>query len=136
LPAPAPATCAASGISYLVLGRNLDNVTMQRTPEFTGFLGARYAMDVGGGELALSGNLSYSSSFFFGPSGIQFRQGGYETLSLRAQWTAPGERWYVAAYGDNVTNNRYLTQVQYSNFGIGANWSKPVTFGGEVGFKF
>jgi iron complex outermembrane receptor protein len=136
LGAATAATCAASGISFLVLGQNLDNVTMQRTPEFTGFVAARYALDLAGGQLALSGNLSYSSSFFFGPSGIQFKQGGYETLSLRAQWTAPDERWYLAAYGDNVTNSRYLTQVQYSNFGIGSNWSKPVTFGGEVGFKF
>jgi len=136
LGAAALASCNANGISFLVVGQDLDNVTMQRTPEFTGFLGARYAMDVGGGELALSGNLSYSSSFFFGPSGIQFKQGGFETLSLRAQWTAPDDRWYLAAYGDNVTNSRYLTQVQYSNFGIGSNWSKPTTFGGEIGFKF
>ena len=135
----APATRAQlcpAGVSFAVIPQDLDNVTMQRTPEFTAFLGARYATEVGGGELALSGNLSYSSSFYFGPSGIQFRQGAYETVSLRAQWTAPDERWYLAAYGDNVTNNRYLTQTQYSNYGIGANWSKPVTFGGEVGFKF
>lgn len=130
------ANCAPNGVTFLVVGQDLENVTMQRTPEFTGFIGARYEMDLGGGELALSGNLSYSSSFYFGPSGIQFRQGGYETLSLRAQWTAPDERWYIAAYGDNVTNSRYLTQTQYSNFGLGANWSKPVTFGGEVGVKF
>ncbi|MCT2400795.1 TonB-dependent receptor [Novosphingobium mangrovi (ex Huang et al. 2023)] len=128
--------CADNGLSFLVIGQDLDNVTMQRTPEFTGFLGARYTADVGGGELALSGNLSYSSSFYFGPSGIQFRQGGYETLSLRAQWTSPDEHWYLAAYGDNVTNSRYLTQVQYSNFGLGANWNKPVTYGLEFGVSF
>lgn len=136
LDAATQATCAANGISFLVLGQDLDNVTMQRTPEFTGFLAARYATEVGGGELALSGNLSYSSSFHFGPSGIQFKQGGYETLSLRAQWTAPSENWYLAAYGNNVTNSRYLTQVQYSNFGIGSNWSKPVTYGVEIGLNY
>ncbi|GGB99018.1 TonB-dependent receptor [Novosphingobium endophyticum] len=130
------ANCAPNGVTFLVIGQDLENVTMQRTPEFTGFVGARYTTEIGGGELALSGNLSYSSSFFFGPSGIQFRQGGYETLSLRAQWTAPDDRWYIAAYGDNVTDSRYRTAVQYSNFGIGTNWSKPVTFGGEVGVKF
>ncbi|MEW9854331.1 TonB-dependent receptor domain-containing protein [Novosphingobium sp. M1R2S20] len=136
LPPAVQATCAANGISFLVLGQDLDNVTMQRTPEFTGFVGARYATQLGGGGFSLSGNLSYSSSFYFGPSGIQFRQGGYETLSLRAQWTEPNERWYVAAYGDNVTNSRYLTQVQYSNFGLGANWSKPITYGVELGVNF
>ncbi|PEQ11849.1 TonB-dependent receptor [Novosphingobium sp. PC22D] len=132
----AAAGCAANGVTFLVLGQNLDDVTMQRTPEFTGFIGANYETDLAGGELALSGNLAYSSSFFFGPSGIQFKQGGYETLSLRAQWSAPEDRYYVAVWGDNVTNSRYLTQVQYSNFGIGANWSQPVTYGIEAGFRF
>lgn len=140
--APA-ATCQApaaaggfGGISFLVLGQDLRDVTMQRTPEFTGNIGARYRADLGGGRLTLSGNLFYSSSFFFGPSGVQFPQKGFETLSLRAEWRDPSERFSIAAYGDNVTNNRYLTQVQYNNFSIGSNWSKPVTYGLELGVKF
>ncbi|MEE4452669.1 TonB-dependent receptor [Novosphingobium resinovorum] len=129
-------TCAANGVTFVVVPTTLENVTMQRTPEFTGFLGARYETQLGGGELALSGNLFYSSSFYFGPSGVQFRQGGYETLALRAQWTAPDEKFHVAVFGDNVTNSRYLTQAQYSSYGIGANWSKPVTYGVELGVSF
>lgn len=130
------ATCAANGVSFIVVPTTLEDVTMQRTPEFTGFVGARYETDLAGGELALSGNLFYSSSFFFGPSGVQFEQGGYETLALRAQWNAPDDGFHVAVFGDNVTNSRYLTQAQYSSFGIGANWSKPVTYGVELGVKF
>jgi iron complex outermembrane receptor protein len=130
------ATCAANGVSFVVVPTTLEDVTMQRTPEFTGFVGARYETDLAGGELALSGNLFYSSSFFFGPSGVQFEQGGYETLALRAQWNAPDDGFHVAVFGDNVTNSRYLTQAQYSSFGIGANWSKPVTYGVELGVKF
>ena len=38
--------------------------------------------------------------------------------------------------GDNVTNSRFMTGTQYSSFGIGANWNKPVTYGVEVGYKF
>ncbi|PNU04986.1 TonB-dependent receptor [Novosphingobium guangzhouense] len=129
-------TCAANGISFVVAPTTLNDVTMQRTPEFTGFIGARYEADLGGGQLALSGNLFYSSSFFFGPSGIQFKQGSYETLALRAQWSAPDDRFHVAVFGDNVTNSRYLTQAQYSSFGIGANWSKPTTYGLEFGVAF
>jgi len=130
------ATCAVNGVSFVVVPTTLEDVTMQRTPEFTGFVGARYETDLAGGELALSGNLFYSSSFFFGPSGVQFEQGGYETLALRAQWNAPDDGFHVAVFGDNVTNSRYLTQAQYSSFGIGANWSKPVTYGVELGVKF
>ena len=136
LDAATQAVCAANGLTYLVLGRDLNNVPMQRTPEFTGFLGGRYEAELAGGELALSGNVYYTSSFYLGPSGIQFKQGGYETVSLRAQWTAPEERYYVALWGDNVTNSRYMNQATFSNFGIGANWNEPTTYGIEVGLKF
>ena len=129
-------TCNANGISYLVIGQNLKDVTMQRTPKFTGNIGANYRADVAGGELALSGNWYYSSKLFFGPSGIQFPQGAYDTLSLRAQWTDPTDSWMVALWGNNVTNSRYRTGVQYNNFAIGANWNQPTTYGVEVGVKF
>jgi len=128
--------CIPNNLTFLILPQDLKNSTMQRTPEFTGSLGARYETELGGGELALSGNLYYTSSFFFAPSGNQFKQDGYETLSLRAQWTDPTDRYFVALWGDNVTDSRYYTQAQYSNFGIGGVWSKPVTYGIELGFKF
>ncbi len=128
--------CASLGQSFPIIGQQLNDVTMQRAPSFTGNIGARYRADLAGGELQLSGNLYYSSKFFFGPSGIQFPQKGYEVLSLRAQWTDSNDRFMVAVYGDNITNSRYKTGVQYGNNGIGANWSKPVTYGVEVGVKF
>ena len=125
-----------SGQSFPLQGQLLTNSTMQRSPEFSGNIGATYKADLAGGVLTLSGNLAYTSSFFFGPSGIQFPQKGYEVLSLRGQWEDPSERFTVAVFGDNITNNRYLTGVQYTNNGIGANRSKPVTWGVEVGVKF
>jgi iron complex outermembrane recepter protein len=114
----------------------LSDVTMQRTPEFTGNIGARYKTLLGGGEFQISGNLYYTSEFFFGPSGIQFPQEGYEVVSARAQWTDPSDTFTLAVYGDNLTNSRFLTQVQYNTFGLGAVHNKPVTYGVEVGFKF
>lgn len=139
-PAPAgpkySAACGPGNTFYVNTDTILRDVPMQRTPEFTGFLGAQYRTPIGGGELALSGNLYYTSSFYFGPSGTQFRQNGFETLSLRAQWTAPDETYHIALWGDNVTNSRYRTQVTYGDFGIGSAWNDPVTFGIELGVKF
>lgn len=128
--------CAAQGVSFVVVPTALKNVDMQRTPEFTGNIGARYTTDLAGGEFALSGNLYYTSSFFFGPSGTQFKEKAYEVLALRAQWTDAEDRFSLAVYGDNVTNNRYRTQVQYNNFGIGNVWSAPTTWGVQAGIKF
>lgn len=134
---PGVFTCGGGGNTFDIPANvTLKNVTMQRTPAFTANAAATYKTDLGGGELALSGNLFYTSSFFFGPSGVQFKQGPYAVVSLRAQWTDPSDRYTIAVYGDNVTNNRYKTQVQYALSGIGANWSKPATWGVELGAKF
>lgn len=129
-------TCIANGLAFLPLRVDLEDVDMQRTPEFTGNIGARYETVLFDGEFSLSGNLYYTSEFFFGPSGTQFRGGDYETLSLRAEWRDPSDRFFLAAFGDNLTDNRYVTQVQYNNFGLGATWSKPATWGVEIGASF
>ena len=115
---------------------SLDDVTMQRVPEFTGNVGARYKTLIGGGEFMLSGNFYYTSEVHFGPSGVQFPQGAYEVASARAQWTDPSDTFTLAVWGDNLTNNRYKTAVQYNTIGLGANWSSPTTYGVEVGVKF
>ncbi len=129
-----PLTCPFSFV--IPSGTTLRNVTMQRTPEFTGNVGATYKTGLAGGQLALSGNLYYTSKFFFGPSGIQFPQKGYEVASARIQWTDPSDAMTVALWGDNLTNKRYLTSMQYNSFGLGANWNAPVSYGVELGFSF
>ncbi|MET0251064.1 MAG: TonB-dependent receptor [Novosphingobium sp.] len=132
---PTVAGCGL-GTSFFVSGTTLRDVTMQRTPEFTGNVGARYRTPLAGGEFQLSGNLYYTSKFFFGPSGIQFPQKGYEQLSARAQWTDPSETYTVALWGDNLTDQRFVTGVQYNSFSIGANWNQPLTYGVELGVRF
>lgn len=137
LGAAAQGNCLANGVSFIIIpGQTLRNVTMQRTPEFTGNIGASYVFDLAGGRMNLSGNLYYTSDFFFGPSGIQFASPSYEKVSLRAQWSAPSDRWYLAAFGDNVTGARYPVQAQFNNFAIGATWNDPVTWGIEAGLNF
>lgn len=121
---------------FVDISQTLRDVPMQRTPEFTGNIAARYKTDLGGGKLVLSGNLFYSSTVYAGPSGVQFPQKGYESLALRAEWTDPSDRYSIGLWGDNVTGSRYRTQVQYGNNGIGANWNKPTTFGIDLGAKF
>lgn len=128
--------CANSGTAFIVVPTPLNNTPMQRTPEFTGNIGARYTADLGGGKLVLSGNYYYTSKFFFGPAGNQFPQDGYGVLALRAEWTDPSDRFSIAAYGDNLTNERYLTQVQYNSFGVGSIWSAPATWGIQLGARF
>ncbi len=108
---------------------------MQRSPEFTGNIGASYALDLAGGKTTLSGNFYYTSSFFADPE-QQFKQDGYALLSLRAQWVDPSDRFTVAVYGDNVTNARYESQILFTTLGIGNVWAPPATYGVSLGVKF
>jgi iron complex outermembrane receptor protein len=108
---------------------------MQQTPEFTGNLGLRYAFNMSRGSLALSGNLYYTSRFYFDTS-QQFPQDSYELLSLRAEWTDPSDRYTFALYGDNVTDAEYRTMAEANNFGVGAGWGSPPTIGASIRAKF
>lgn len=115
---------------------NIVNGQMQRTPEFTANIGARYPIEFSGGSnLMLSGNLYYTTEFFF-DSSEQFPQKSYEVLALRAEWTDASDHFSVAVFGDNLTNNRYRTQVFTNDLGIGNSWSAPATYGVSLKAKF
>ncbi|QIG81926.1 TonB-dependent receptor [Sphingosinithalassobacter tenebrarum] len=137
---PAVATgdlaCGAIGPGSLTqTTTDASGLQMQRAPEFTASAGASYTTMLAGGDLTLSGNLYYTSSFYFDPS-EQFRQDAYEVLSLRAEWTDITDTFTISVFGDNVTDNRYRTQVLFNTLGIGSTWSAPVTYGVGLGVKF
>jgi iron complex outermembrane receptor protein len=108
---------------------------MQRSPEFTGNLGARYSLDLARARLSLSGTLSYTSKFFFDTSEQTFQE-GYELLSLRAEWTDPSERYSVAVFGDNVTDSEYRTIVSPAQFAFTSVWGTPATVGVSLRGRF
>ena len=114
---------------------NAKGFQMQRAPEVTATLGANYRFDMFNGETTLSGNLYYTSKFYFDPS-QQFAQNGYTLLGLHAQWVDPSRRYTITVFGDNVTGQRYQVQVIANTVGIGSVWSAPATWGVSVGAKF
>lgn len=130
-----PLFCASGAGTLTQTTTDASGLHMQRAPEFTFNLGASYGLEVAKGKLLLSGNLYFSSDFYFDPA-EQFRQGAYEVLSLRAEWTDPSDRFSIALFGDNVTGKRYQTQVLFNTLGIGSVWNSPATYGVQFGAKF
>ena len=108
---------------------------MPRAPDFTGNIGVNYHASVAQGQLTVSGNLYYTSKFYF-DSSKQFSQDGYEVLALRAQWVDPSQRYTFAVYGDNLTDKRYRVQTLSNTLGIGSVWSAPTTWGASFSAKF
>lgn len=109
--------------------------TMQRTPEFTGTLGARYTTALAGGTLALSGNLYYSSSFYF-DSAEFVKEEDYTTIGLNAAWTSPSEKYTVSVYGNNITDEEFRAQAQSSFSGLATVWAPPATVGASLRVNF
>jgi iron complex outermembrane recepter protein len=128
----------ACGANY---GMQISTITdasgfqMVRAPEFTATVGPRYSMGLAGGQLAFSGNLYYTSAFYFEAS-HQTMQGAYATLGLRAEWTDPTGRFTFAVYGDNVTDKRYLVRAESGNLETSNGWSAPATVYGEIRVRF
>jgi iron complex outermembrane recepter protein len=117
-------------------GNILHGVHMQHVPDYTANLGPRFTTGATQtGEYSISGNAYFSSYFFNAPAGTQGRQPSYYQLGVRTQWDDPSKRYFVALYGNNVTNVRYRTSVQYTGNGIGATWNAPATWGIQLGAK-
>jgi len=127
----------ACGLGFGTFPAGINNSSgfrMQRSPQFSGNIGARYTTELAKGQFALSGTLSYTSGFFFDTS-QQYYQKGYELLSLRAEWTEPSNRFTFAVFTDNLTNARYRNQVLPGQTGIQSVWGYPTTVGGSVRVK-
>ncbi|WP_395397261.1 TonB-dependent receptor [Novosphingobium sp. BL-8A] len=131
-----PVICGALGPGSLVeTTTDASGFKMQRSPEFTANLAASYGLDLANGRLTLSGNLYYTSSFYFGIA-EQFKQSDYALLGLRAEWTDASDKYSIAIFGENVTDKRYRSAVNYASLGIGSVWAGPATYGATFGVKF
>lgn len=117
----------ANGI-FAIVARDASGNPLQRAPDFTANLGARYAIDVAGGEAALSGNWYNTSRIYFDPS-RQFAQKGYNLLGAKVEWTDPSDRFTVAAFVENLTDEHYRVQANANAFGVASVWGQPRTFG-------
>jgi iron complex outermembrane receptor protein len=114
---------------------NASGYHMARSPDFTANFGAAYTAPVPSGKLVLSGNVYYTSKFYF-DFAQQLPQDHYTTLGLRAAWTDPSDRYVLAIEGNNVTNAKYYTSAQQSIYGSGALWAEPANVQGSIRVKF
>jgi iron complex outermembrane receptor protein len=130
-----PATCGASYGQFLQAPLDASGFDMARAPEFSGNAGLRYTTGLKGGELALSGNLYFTSKFYFDNS-QQFPQKAYSTLTLRVEWTDPSSRYTFAIYGDNVTDTKYHRFISPSGLGVSTVYAPPATVAASVRARF
>jgi iron complex outermembrane receptor protein len=122
--------------TLLIQSLPADGNQMPRAPELTGTLGLQYTVPIGAGSIALAGNLYHTSSFFFDSSN-QFKEGGYDLLNLRAEWTSESERLMLALSADNVTDERYRLMANAGeSLAVRTVWNYPAMYSATVRVKF
>jgi iron complex outermembrane recepter protein len=131
-----------------ILG-DLSATKFANTPEFTAAVGAQYEADVGIGKLLARADYSYTSTVNFtgapdllnGVTLSKFTsQPGYGVLNLRLGLTTADERLEIAAFGTNVTKEKYfVSSHEFVTSGLGTVNQipgRPAIYGIELKFRY
>lgn len=106
-----------------------------RSPAITANIGLHYNQPLAAGNLDLNANYYYTDKFYFDAVN-QFGQDAYGLLNLRATWTTADEKWAYSVYGNNVTDEKYRTQVLPGTFAIQQTYGEPAAVGVAVTYKY
>ena len=91
------------------LGGRFDR-TLVAAPEFSATALARYEWPAWGGKLAVQAWGSYQSPVTYDIQNVSVsKQGGYGLGNLRASYSDAAQRWEVAAFVHNITDQEYLS---------------------------
>ena len=135
---------AGLGITDSIIKANaaLPDTVGKHTPKNTPFkatLGAQYDQPLGSGTLMLRGDLEHRAKRYWEPDNLA-TQPALDLVNLRAAYTAAGERWTVALWCKNLTNEAYYTDVnspRWSGLPYTIAWrSEPRTYGLDAKLRF
>lgn len=122
--AAALAACAGQGGLGLALagGQELSGNRLVNAPKFSGYVRGTFTQPLDGmGKIQLSSILNYRTTAYFDPAN-RFADKKRALLSARVQWTSENERFYLAVYGENLTDKKYdVTRVPQASGG----WRTP-----------
>ena len=121
--------------------RDLAGNDLPRVAPFTGSGSLNLAQPIsGGGTLTASFEVQHQGRIYFDQFNRKVNsQGAFTVINARVGYESPGEAWYVAAYGKNLTDKEY-TESRFEIGALGgtvlAVLGPPVEYGLEVGYNF
>ena len=106
-----------------------------RSPKWTLTGGLVYRAPLGGGySLNFSGNAYYNSGFAWEASN-RVREDDYTVINAQLELASPGDRWTVAAFVRNLTDERYYALVNTTANEDRGQFADPRVFGVTVGLN-
>ena len=103
---------------------------MIRAPAFTSNVSVDYEFPLADGVFGVTGIWARNSGFFTDPDNT-IRQPRFDVLNVRARYQIDNLEFY--AFGQNLTDEVYLSSLSHSNLGDLATYGTPRTYG--VGIK-
>lgn len=123
---------------FTFAGVNNSGNKMQRTPDYQLAVGAEASLDLGADwQDALVGRLAYryQGSMPWAPENTTWEK-GYGTLDGRVTLNLPNGNWSISAFGKNLTNKLYRTNIIVFFHDEMSSYAPPRTYGLEVTAKF
>ena len=137
-PGFAPGTPFIQSFSAVV---NLGGNRLPRAPRYKASVGVSYHFPLGSGDLKVRADYAWQDDVYFTVYNIPTAaQDAYAVVKMRATWRPNAKNWSVSVFGDNLTNekaltNGILTGQVYGGIVIG-NLIPPRTAGLELNIKF
>jgi iron complex outermembrane recepter protein len=132
--------------------QDLSGARLPKAPEWKLSIGAEYKIDLAAsGSFSLRGDYAWQDKIFFSafqdrlpvaraPALAVMEQGSDGWLKGRVTYRSADDRWSLAAFVDNATDRRVITNAIFTGDIVGArvagNLAPPRTFGFEAGVKF
>jgi iron complex outermembrane recepter protein len=116
---------------------NLSGFPLSRSPKWSWNAGVNYAVPIGEGQLVADASIRSRSSYELTDLAAYayFQQPAHTKTDLSLTYKAPENKYYIAAFAENLENDVVVTSVT-----TGANGSltfgDPRTYGIRAGFKF
>jgi iron complex outermembrane recepter protein len=114
--------------------------TSIQSPEWNWGGLARYQWAAMNGTMAIQGDFHTRSKHFHSISKAEaVTQGSYHVVNARLSWTTADEKWEVAVFADNLTDEEYVVQSfdVAGAFGwIEEYYGRPRWVGGSINYNF
>ena len=137
---PPAATPCMMGTGPLIGGNrsvfcDVSGNPIQRQPETMVIVGGDYTWQLGESDLTLSANLAYQSEFAWEPSG-RLVEPERTLIDAELTWIAPNDRFRVALWGQNLTDEAYAQALSASGTSDLVTMARPRTVGIRLSYDF
>jgi len=119
--------------------QDLSGNRLPRAPRFSSVLGLGWKVPLGSNELRLRGEWSYQSQIYFNQFNADLvSQDGYHLINVSVALNGPDDRWRLAAFVRNLTDETFRTTVIRSTSFIGTLdfFGPPRTWGIQASYRF